>query len=133
MILDLKPEIIFETSRSSGPGGQHVNKTETRVTLRFNVPQSNLLNDEQKALIAEKLSSHMTSDGDLLVSSQETRSQLRNKEICLERFYALLTFAFRRKPKRIATKPSKAAKQKRLDGKKILSQKKQNRRKFDLD
>lgn len=133
MILDLKPEIIFETSRSSGPGGQHVNKTETRVTLRFNVPQSNLLNDEQKALIAEKLKSHMTSDGDLLVSSQETRSQLRNKEICLERFYALLTYAFRRKPKRIATKPSKAAKQKRLDGKKILSQKKQNRRKFNID
>lgn len=133
MIVDLKSEFIFETSRSSGPGGQHVNKTETRVTLRFNVPSSALLSDAQKALIMEKLSAHITMDGDILISSQKTRSQLRNKEACIERFYALLAFAFRKKPKRIATKPSKSARQKRLDGKKIVSLKKQNRHKPRLE
>lgn len=133
MHCDFKNEIEFQTSRSSGPGGQHVNKTETRVTLRFNVPSSVLLSAAQKALIMEKLSSHITMDGDILISSQETRSQLRNKEICIERFYALLTFAFRRKPKRIATKPSRLAKKKRLDGKKKHSQKKQRRQKPGFD
>ncbi|MDA3867731.1 MAG: alternative ribosome rescue aminoacyl-tRNA hydrolase ArfB [Salinivirgaceae bacterium] len=132
-MIDLSSEFEFQTSRSSGPGGQHVNKTETRVTLRFSIPESTMLSDEQKALLLEKLSTHLTTEGVLLISCQETRSQTRNKEISVERFNELIKKAFKKKRKRIPTKPTKASKRKRLEGKKEQGVKKQLRRKPDTD
>ena len=125
------PEITFHTSRASGPGGQNVNKVESRVELRFNLPASQVLTETQKALILEKIGNQLTAEGLLLVVAQDDRSQLRNKEIALARFHALLLKSLRRPKPRKATKPSKAAVRKRLEGKKIQSDKKANRRKLD--
>ena len=122
------PEITFQTSRSSGPGGQNVNKVESRVELRFHVEGSHILTDSQKALILEKLGNQLTSEGLLLVTAQDDRSQLRNKEIALGRFHDLLQKGLRRPKPRKATKPNKAAVRKRLEGKKIQGEKKASRR-----
>ncbi|WP_046244003.1 alternative ribosome rescue aminoacyl-tRNA hydrolase ArfB [Hymenobacter terrenus] len=125
------PEITFQTSRSSGPGGQNVNKVESRVELRFPLRNSQVLTGEQKTLILEKLGNQLTAEGLLLVTAQDDRSQLRNKEIALARFYELLQKSLRRPKPRKATKPGKAAVRKRLEAKKILGEKKANRRKLE--
>ena len=125
---DFLPEIIFQTSRSSGPGGQNVNKVESRVELRFHLGNSQVLTDSQKALILEKLANRLTADGLLLITAQDDRSQLRNKEIALTRFRELLLTSLRRPKARKATRPSKGAVRKRLEGKKIQGDKKANRR-----
>ena len=124
-------EITFQTSRSSGPGGQNVNKVESRVELRWHLLDSQVLTDAQKALILEKLSSQLTTEGLLLITAQDDRSQFRNKEIALARFHALLLKSLRRPKPRKATKPSKGAVRKRLEGKKIQGEKKANRRKLE--
>ena len=124
-------EITFQTSRSSGPGGQNVNKVESRVELRWHLLDSQVLTDAQKALILEKLSNQLTAEGLLLITAQDDRSQFRNKEIALARFHALLLKSLRRPKPRKATKPSKGAVRKRLEGKKIQGEKKANRRKLD--
>ena len=125
------PEITFQTSRASGPGGQNVNKVESRVELRFNLPASQVLTEEQKALILEKLGNQLTAEGLLLIAVQDDRSQLRNKEIALARFHALLLKSLRRPKPRKATKPSKSAVRKRLEGKKKDGEKKANRRRVE--
>ena len=122
------PELIFQTSRASGPGGQNVNKVESRVELRFHLLNSQLLSDTQKQLILEKLRHQLTADGYLQVVVQDDRSQLRNREIALARFHELLLRSLRRPKPRKATRPSKAAVRKRLETKKKLSDKKANRR-----
>ena len=122
------PEITFQTSRSSGPGGQNVNKVESRVELRWHLMESQLLIEPQKTLILEKIANQLTTEGLLLITAQDDRSQLRNKEIALARFYELLLKSLRRPKPRTATKPSKSAVRKRLEGKKIHSDKKANRR-----
>ena len=125
------PEIVFQTSRSSGPGGQNVNKVESRVELRFHLQDSQVLTEEQKALILEKLANQLTSDGLLLVTAQDDRSQYRNKEIALVRFHELLLKSLRRPKPRKATKPNRSAVRKRLEGKKIQGEKKANRRRLE--
>lgn len=125
------PEITYQTSRASGPGGQNVNKVESRVELRWNLPTSQVLSDVQKQLILEKLANQLTATGDLLVVAQDDRSQLRNKEIALSRFHELLQKSLRRPKPRRATRPSAGAVRQRLEGKKRQSDKKANRRRLD--
>ena len=125
------PEITFQTSRSSGPGGQNVNKVESRVELRWHLLDSQVLTDAQKALILEKLSNQLTAEGLLLITAQDERSQFRNKEIALARFHELLLKSLRRPKPRKATKPSKGAVRKRLEGKKIQGEKKASRRRLE--
>ncbi|ALW84294.1 peptide chain release factor 1 [Hymenobacter sedentarius] len=125
------PEITFQTSRSSGPGGQNVNKVESRVELRFPLLSSQVLTESQKALILEKLSNQLTAEGLLIITAQDDRSQLRNKEIALARFHELLQKSLRRPKPRKATKPSKSAVRKRLEGKKLQGEKKASRRRLE--
>ena len=120
-------ELEFVTSRSSGPGGQNVNKVNTKVTLRWNIKDSILLTSEEKELLLDKLSSRLTIDGTLVVAAQDKRSQLQNKEATLLKLGHLLKQAFTKKKKRKATKPSKGAVQNRLDKKKKHSDKKKMR------
>jgi ribosome-associated protein len=125
------PEITFQTSRSSGPGGQNVNKVESRVELRWHLQQSQVLTPIQKKLILEKIAGQLTAEGYLLVVAQDDRSQLRNKEIALARFHELLQKSLRRPKPRRATRPSAGAVRQRLEGKKRQGEKKANRRKLN--
>ncbi len=122
------PEITFQASRASGPGGQNVNKVESRVELRWHLQGSQVLTASQKELILEKLAPQLTAEGLLLLTAQDDRSQLRNKDIVLARFHELLLRSLRRPKPRKATRPSKSAVRKRLEGKKIQGEKKANRR-----
>jgi ribosome-associated protein len=125
------PEITFQTSRSSGPGGQNVNKVESRVELRWHLADSQVLSALQKQLILEKVGNQLTAEGLLLVTAQDDRSQLRNKEIALARFHELLQKSLRRPKPRRATRPSAGAVRQRLEGKKRQGEKKANRRRSE--
>lgn len=125
----LLPELEFSASRSSGPGGQNVNKVNSRITLRFNIPGSTILTDDEKAVLLTKLASRLTDAGELMVHAQDKRSQLQNKEATLQKLDDILTKALQKKKVRKATKPSKTAVQKRITGKKRQSEKKQWRQK----
>lgn len=126
----LGKEISFLTSRSSGPGGQNVNKVNTKVTLKFDVVQSAILSQEEKEIIAIKLHSRITTDGVLILTSQDKRSQLDNKQAVVLKFDQLMIKAFEKKKPRKATKPSKGAVETRISKKKRQSEKKQWRQKF---
>ena len=129
--LDLSPEITFQTSRSGGKGGQNVNKVESAVTGYFNIAASQLLNEEQKQIIVEKLSNRTNSEGLLMVKSQTYRTQLENKDEVIRKMNELVTKALEKKKKRIATKVSKAAKEKRIESKKKKGDIKEGRRRID--
>ncbi|MCK9400854.1 MAG: aminoacyl-tRNA hydrolase [Bacteroidales bacterium] len=126
---DLSPEFTFTASRSSGPGGQHVNKVSTKVELRFNVIESALLTAEEKEIILTKLANKINSVGELILVAQSDRSQLKNKEKVIEKLYTLLSKALTPVKKRKPTKPSRAAKEKRLEDKRIRAEKKERRKK----
>ncbi|MGV3764018.1 alternative ribosome rescue aminoacyl-tRNA hydrolase ArfB [Parapedobacter sp.] len=125
----LLPFVRFQTSRSGGAGGQHVNKVETKVELLFDVGAATVFSEDEKALIRKRLSNRLQAEGLLQISSQETRSQLRNKELALQKLVELLAIALKPERPRKATKPSKAAVQKRLDAKRQQALRKINRRK----
>jgi len=121
-------ELSFRFARSSGPGGQHVNRTATRVELLFDVQHSPSLDERQRELILQRLRGYIDQEGVLHLFSQSTRSQYRNREEVISRFRALLNQGLRVTAKRVPTKPGRAAKEKRLKTKRARSQAKQQRR-----
>lgn len=128
---ELNGEFIFLTSRSSGPGGQNVNKVNSKVEVRFDVPNSALLTEQQKENILKKLASRISSEGILAVVSQKDRSQLANKLTATDRMYELINKALQPEKPRKATKPTFSAVEKRLNSKRIRSAIKQGRNKID--
>ena len=126
--IPFEQELVFSASRSSGPGGQHVNKTSTKIELRFNIPNSVLFTDEEKEILLNKLKNKINSEGELIIVSQESRSQLKNKETALAKFYELIDKALALEKIRKPTKPTKASKEKRLETKRIQSKKKEQRK-----
>lgn len=126
----LLKELNFKAVRSSGAGGQHVNKVSSKVELSFTIEDSLGLSDKEKALLLKNLANRLSREHTLILSSQESRSQHRNKELVTERFFNLLAQALVVPKVRKATKPKKAAIAKRLDAKKQQAEKKENRKKF---
>jgi ribosome-associated protein len=121
---DFTYEFSLSATRSSGPGGQNVNKVSTKIELRFDVNNSQLLSDGEKLLINSKLANKISNDGILIIVSQTDRSQLKNKEDSIKKFYQLIEKAIAPVKKRKPTKPSRAAKEKRLGEKRIVAEKK---------
>ena len=121
-------ELTYKTSRSSGAGGQNVNKVETSVTVMWKVSDSVFFNHFQKELISEKLKNRINLDGILQLTVSESRTQLQNKKIATEKILEIVNQAIIIPKKRLKTKPSKGQIAKRLDTKKKLSDKKENRR-----
>ncbi|TJZ61257.1 aminoacyl-tRNA hydrolase [Sphingobacterium olei] len=124
----LVSELTFKTSRSSGPGGQNVNKVESKVTALWSVDGSKLLTDVQKSIVKQRLSSRINVLGILAVESSESRSQLENKELAVEKLMRLVKDVLKPIKKRVPTKMSKAKILERLDRKKRQATKKKDRR-----
>ena len=126
-------ELQFTAVRSTGPGGQNVNKVSSKVELRFHVADSNVLNVVEKELISQKLASRINNDGQLVVTCQTERSQYRNKELVVEKFFQLLAAALTLPSERKPSKPTFASKIKRLEQKRHHSTRKESRRRFSDD
>lgn len=128
---EFETEFKISASRSSGAGGQNVNKVSTKVELRFSVTDSELITSEEKDIITQKLASRISNDGFFIIVSQASRSQIQNKETVIERFYELFAKALTPVKKRRPTSPSKSSKVRRLDNKRIVSEKKILRKKVE--
>lgn len=120
--------LAYSATRSSGAGGQNVNKVNTRVEVRMNIIETGFFTEEELKMIKLRLASKLTLEGELIVVSQTERTQLRNKEQATERFLELLVFALTPKVKRKKTKPTKGSIEKRLKAKTLLKEKKQRRK-----
>lgn len=125
---DFSKELSFKTSRSSGAGGQNVNKVETSVTVLWPVAESEFFHDDQKELIRTKLKNRINAEGYMFLTVSESRTQLMNKNKAIEKIIEIVNKALIVPKKRVPTKPSKNQKQKRLDTKKKISDKKENRK-----
>ena len=126
-------ELTFKAVRSSGSGGQHVNKVSSKIELSFSVSESLIFDDDQKERLLNKLQNRLTKQGVLILQCDESRSQHKNKALVIKRFLSLITEALRIQKKRKPTKVPKAAIRKRLKSKRNQSEKKANRKKPDLD
>lgn len=126
-------ELEFAFTRSGGPGGQHANTSSTKVELRWDVLGSAALTDQQRDLVVRRLGNRINSDGVLVLQASEYRSQTRNREAVLARFRALLADALRVQTSRRPTKPTKAARRRRLDAKRRRAQTKSLRQTPPMD
>ena len=122
-------ELIFKASRSSGPGGQNINKLNTKATIILDIENCSFLNDEQKQIILKKLVARITKDNRLIVESQKFRTQKGNRDYAIEKLMILLETALKRPKTRRPTKPTRTAVEKRLQSKKTRSLLKQQRKK----
>lgn len=129
---NFEDEFVFQASRSGGPGGQNVNKVSSKVELRFNIANSALLSDDEKVIIAAKLVNKINKLGELVLVSQTDRSQLKNKEKVIEKFYMLVNRALTPRKRRLKTKPTKASVERRLESKRVQAKIKTNRKDVDL-
>jgi ribosome-associated protein len=120
-------EITWTATRSSGAGGQHVNKTNSAVQLRFSISNSLVLTEDQKQRLIRKLSHRLIQDDEILIRIEDERDQKRNKDKAYELLNILIQNGLKEPKKRIATKPKKSSVRKRLEGKKIRSDIKKNR------
>lgn len=127
------PELAFKAVRSSGAGGQNVNKVSSKVVLSFNLDASQALTTEEKEIVSLKLATRLTSENILILNCDEDRSQLKNKEIVIKRFLEMIRKALVKPKERKATKIPKAVIRKRIKDKKSISEVKKNRRKPDFD
>ena len=128
----LRNELVFKAVRSGGAGGQHVNKVSTKVVLYFNLEKSNAFDEETQSILLEKLQSKISQEGFIVLSSDETRSQFKNKELVWEKLVALLQNQLKINKPRKETKIPRSVIEKRLKAKKINAQIKLNRRKNDF-
>lgn len=120
-------ELQFSTARASGPGGQHVNTTDSKVLLRFNIAESRHLSPARKALLLEVLAHRLDNEGAVQVTAQESRSQHANKELARTKLAALLRQALTPRAPRRPTRPTQASRERRLAGKKAAAARKQAR------
>jgi ribosome-associated protein len=131
-LANIESELIINTSRSSGSGGQNVNKVETKVEIRINIGKSNFFNEDEKALILEKLKTKINQETELIVVSQESRSQLKNKTIAIKKLLDTINGVFIKKKTRKPTQPTIEVIESRLKKKKSLSDKKNMRKKVEF-
>lgn len=131
--LDFNHELSFKTSRSSGKGGQHVNKVETRVELFFDITNSQVLNEKQKALALENLKNRISNDGIFQLANETARSQKRNKEIVVKRFYKMINEAITPKVKRKFTRVPNSVKRHQKAAKRRNAEKKALRKKVNIN